>query len=185
MTPVEFIDALLRHFAKRHRSDEESAQWMREMVQSVSGTDPKVLARAYVLTLDEHTERAFPLPAQLKGFIQRAADLVYPEHVQHALKSETPDWLLRAEKAERLMAGKEMTLQAIEEGWVLGLREHVARFGQMPTAGQVHRIRQHMDLVARSAAGMVNLGVMHDELVRLAGLMLVRQERIANRLGAP
>ena len=182
MTPVEFIDALLRHFAKRHRSEEESAEWMREMVRSVTGTDPKVLARAYVLALDEHTERAFPLPAQIKGWIARSADLTYPDHVQHVSKSDTPEWQLRAEKAERMMVGRDLTREAIEQGWVLGLREHVARFGQMPNAGQIHHIRQQMDFVARSAAGTIKLGVMHDELVGLANRMLERQDRIATRL---
>jgi hypothetical protein len=182
MTPVEFIDALLRHFAKRHRSEDESAQWMREMVQSVTGTDSRVLATAYVLILDEHDERAFPLPAQIKAWLVRAAEKVYPEHQASLNKAANADWQQRAEQAERMMVGKPITREAIEQGWVLGLREHVAATGQFPMPNQIHRIRQNMEFVARAAAGTVQLGVVHDQLVNLAGRMIERQNRIADRI---
>lgn len=84
MTPLEFIESLQRHYAKRHRSDDESALWMQDILGVVNGSDRKVLRKAYELIRDEHTERAFPLPAQLKKWISRAADIVHPESKSHS-----------------------------------------------------------------------------------------------------
>lgn len=83
MTPMDFIEGLSRHYSKRFENAEKEAAWTREMVEMFRGTDPAVLRRAYELVRDEHDERAFPLPAHLKRFIARAADLVYPEHIAH------------------------------------------------------------------------------------------------------
>lgn len=79
MTPAEFIESLLRHYGKRLDSPEKQALWLKEMVQSVAGTDPRLLRRAFELIRDEYEERAFPLPATLKKFISRAGEQVYPE----------------------------------------------------------------------------------------------------------
>lgn len=79
MTPIEFIESLQRHYSKRHRDDDEAALWMQDILSVVNGADSKVLRKAYELIRDEHEERAFPLPAQLKKWISRAADIVHPE----------------------------------------------------------------------------------------------------------
>jgi len=83
MQPAEFIENLGRHYSKRHETEAKQIAWTREMVEMFKGTDPLVLAKAYDLVRDEHEERAFPLPATLKRFIGRAADLVYPEHMAY------------------------------------------------------------------------------------------------------
>lgn len=98
MTPVDFIDALLRHYAKRHRSDDDAAQWTREMVQLVGGTDSQVLARAYVLIRDEHEERAFPLPAHIRKSLDAAAEQVYPERITDQQQKNYP-WSNRSLRA--------------------------------------------------------------------------------------
>ena len=81
MQPAEFIENLGRHYSKRHETEAKQIAWTREMIEMFKGTDPIVLAKAYQLIRDEHEERAFPLPATLKRFIARAADLAYPEHM--------------------------------------------------------------------------------------------------------
>lgn len=79
MTPLEFVESLQRHYAKRHRNDDEGALWMQDILAVVNNTEAKVLRKAYELIRDEHDERAFPLPATLRKFITRAADIVHPE----------------------------------------------------------------------------------------------------------
>ena len=79
MSPHEFIESLHRHYAKRHQSDEAEAKWLKEMIAVVSGNDERVMRKAYELIRDEHDERAFPLPATLKKYISRAAEIIYPE----------------------------------------------------------------------------------------------------------
>ena len=79
MTPLEFIQSLQRHYSKRHRDNDDEAMWMRDYLDIVNGTDSKVLRKTYDLVRDEHDERAFPLPAQLKKWISRPADIVHPE----------------------------------------------------------------------------------------------------------
>lgn len=74
MTPGEFIDGLLGHFGKRHVSADAERLWMRDIFRCVDGCDRRVLARAYDIALAEHDERAFPLPAQLRAWITRAAN---------------------------------------------------------------------------------------------------------------
>jgi len=83
MQPAEFIENLGRHYSKRHETEAKQIAWTREMIEMFKGTDPLVLAKTYELIRDEHEERAFPLPATIKRFIGRAADLVYPEHLAH------------------------------------------------------------------------------------------------------
>lgn len=79
MSPHEFIESLHRHYSKRHQSDEAEAKWLKEMIAVVSGNDERVMRKAYELIRDEHDERAFPLPATLKKYISRAAEIIYPE----------------------------------------------------------------------------------------------------------
>jgi hypothetical protein len=80
MSPEQFLDDLLVHFGKRHASERAAEVWTRDMLGLVRGTDPRVLAAAYRLVVAEHDERAFPLPAQLRAFVSRACEQVYPEH---------------------------------------------------------------------------------------------------------
>lgn len=80
MTPTEFIEALSRHYSKRHASEQAEDLWIADMVAIVSHTDRRVLARAYQLIRDEHEERAFPLPATILKFTTRAAEQLYPEN---------------------------------------------------------------------------------------------------------
>lgn len=80
MQPDEFIEGLHRHYAKRHNSPAEQALWIKEMIAVVSGNEDRVMRKAYELIRDEHDERAFPLPATLKRYISRAAEIIYPEH---------------------------------------------------------------------------------------------------------
>lgn len=83
MTPQAFLDSLLVHYAKRHASPEAEDIWMRDMMRVVQNADRTVLGRAYTLVCEEHTERAFPLPAQLRAWIARAAELVDFDRRQH------------------------------------------------------------------------------------------------------
>jgi hypothetical protein len=92
MKPNEFIDSLLRHYAKRHQSEAHEAAWLKEMVECAKNTHPRVLRRAYETILNEWDERAFPLPAELKKFIARAAEQIYPEgRGAHGQPSDKPN----------------------------------------------------------------------------------------------
>lgn len=99
MTPTDFIERLLRHYAKRHQGDAAEAMWFKEMVSIVDGTDRKVLQRTYELIRDEHDERAFPLPATIRKFIGRASEQLYPDaaatrghgYVHHGPSKRAPD----------------------------------------------------------------------------------------------
>lgn len=84
MDATEFIERLTRHYAKRHDSVEKQIAWTREMIECVSGIDKRLLDKAFELIRDEHEERAFPLPATLKRYIGRAAEVVYPEGQRQA-----------------------------------------------------------------------------------------------------
>lgn len=79
MTPVELIESLGRHYAKRHESVQAQSLWLTEMVAIAKGADPRVIQRAYEMIRDDHDERAFPLPATIKKYLMRAAEAVYPE----------------------------------------------------------------------------------------------------------
>jgi hypothetical protein len=79
MTPREFIERLSRHYSKRHESDHAQTLWLQDMMGVIQGAEPKVLDQAFQLVRDEYDERAFPLPATLRKFIARAADIVHPE----------------------------------------------------------------------------------------------------------
>lgn len=101
MTPAEFIERLTRHYAKRHDNDHARALWVREMVDSLKGTDPAVLDKAYDLVRDEYEERAFPLVATLKKFIARAAEIIYRDDNRGTTNSyrgpsmrapDSPEW---------------------------------------------------------------------------------------------
>lgn len=80
MQPFEFIDNLCRHYSKRHETEARQIAWTREMIDCVKGNDPAVMQRAYEMIRDEYEQRAFPLPAELKKFITRAAEQLYPDH---------------------------------------------------------------------------------------------------------
>jgi len=79
MTPESFLEGLLVHFGKRHVDDRAEQIWTRDMLGAIRGTDPRVLAKAYTMVVSEHEERAFPLPAVLRRYIERACETVYPE----------------------------------------------------------------------------------------------------------
>lgn len=104
MSPDEFIAALARHYSKRHDNAESHAAWLKEMIDIFRGTDSVVLAKAYELIRDEHEERAFPLPATLKRFIGRAADLAYPDHVAWKPLTGAPHVAPDPESVQRVRA---------------------------------------------------------------------------------
>lgn len=79
MQPVEFIERLSRHYSKRHASPAGEEAWVKEMISVITGTDTKVLDRAYEIIRDEHEERAFPLPATLKKAIAKAGEQLFPD----------------------------------------------------------------------------------------------------------
>lgn len=85
MTPQEFIERLARHYGKRHASEKAQQEWLEDVAAVLKNTDQKVLRKAYEIIRDEYDERSFPVPATLRKFITRAADIVHPES-----KAKTP-----------------------------------------------------------------------------------------------
>lgn len=79
MRPLEFVQKLQTHYSKRHANEAAEKIWLDDMMKTLQNTDKVVLDEAYEMIVQEHTERAFPLPAQLRKFISRAADIVHPE----------------------------------------------------------------------------------------------------------
>lgn len=84
MSPAEFIEALSRHYGKRHESPGAAMAWLKEMVDSVKHTDHQVLAETYRMIREQYEERAFPLPATLRKYTERAAQIIHPEHKTQA-----------------------------------------------------------------------------------------------------
>lgn len=101
MTPEEFIDDLSVHFGKRHADERAERVWIRDMVAVVKRTDSKVLERAYEMVLAQHDERAFPLPAVLRRFIERAAAELNPPPEHRVLQPENDPVLSADELARR------------------------------------------------------------------------------------
>lgn len=183
MTPVEFIDSLCRHFAKRHESEHARMGWLREMVGVVHGTDSRVLAKAYELIRDGHEERAFPLPATLKRHLAHAAEIVYPErHTGGPSQPDQRDWTTRTAHAERLMAETDLGQQAARDGWANGMREFIAARGRLPHEHEIGRLVDNAVFVDRCATGHVDLGIAHDGLVILARRLVDRRNAIAARV---
>lgn len=112
MSPEQFIDDLLVHYGKRHASERAAEVWTRDMLGVLRGTDARVLAAAYRLVVMEHDERAFPLPAQLRAYISRACEQVYPEHRRTVDVPDLPP--PSPEARERARALREMAIAAIK-----------------------------------------------------------------------
>lgn len=112
MTTENFLEGLLVHFGKRHVDERAQIIWTRDVLGSIRGTDPAVLSKAYTLIVSEHEERAFPLPAVLKKFITRAAEIVYPEHIKEF--ERIPDVAPPSPEArERVRRMREIAVAAI------------------------------------------------------------------------
>jgi hypothetical protein len=79
MRSFEFISKLLTHYSKRHASEAAEKAWFDDMMKVLEGTSPAVLDEAYDLIVEQYDERAFPLPATLRKYIARAADILHPE----------------------------------------------------------------------------------------------------------
>jgi hypothetical protein len=79
MRPFEFITKLQTHYSKRHASEATEKIWLDDMMKVLENTAHDVLDEAYDLIVEQHTERAFPLPAQLRKYIATAAEILHPE----------------------------------------------------------------------------------------------------------
>lgn len=182
MQPTEFIEALSRHFSKRHESDKAKMDWLREMVAIVKGIDSKVLDKAYELIRDGHEERAFPLPATLKRFTAQAAEIVYPERHGSAERDAVADWMARTGNAERLMMQTELGQQAARDGWANGMREFICAHGRLPHEHEIGRLIENAIFIDRCATGEMDLGIAHKGLVKLAQKLIDRRNAIAHRV---
>ena len=106
MKASEFIGRLSRHYGKRHASDQDMMEWYTDIEATIGRTDANVLQRAFELIRDEWEERSFPLPAQLRKFIDRAAQQLHPElpgehHGAHrSLRArDTPEQIRQCDEA--------------------------------------------------------------------------------------
>jgi hypothetical protein len=181
MQPAEFIDALSRHYGKRHNTPDEQGLWLKEMIGIVKGIDHRVLAKAYELIRDNHEERAFPLPATIRRYAIQAAEIVYPERMPHQ-EADAGDWNQRAEAAEKAMSTSPMGIAACHEGWANGLREFLVAKRRFPHRHEIQELRENAAFIDRCSTGDTDLGIMHKGLVQLAGKMIERRHAIADRV---
>jgi hypothetical protein len=99
---------------------------------------------------------------------------------QHAAPAE--DWQTRTSDAERFMASTDMGIASAREGWANGMREFVVAHRRLPQPHEVHEIKRNADFIDRCAAGIIDMGVLHNELKDLAGRMIDRRNAIADRV---
>lgn len=182
MQPAEFIDALSRHYGKRHNTPDEQGLWLKEMIGIVKAIDHRVLAKAYELIRDNHEERAFPLPATIRRYAIQAAEIVYPERVGNDDRDPVGDWNQRNQAAEHAMRNSPMGIAACHEGWANGLREFLVVKRRFPQSHEVQEIRANAEFIDRCASGMIDMGIVHTALLGLAGKIIDRRNAIADRV---
>jgi hypothetical protein len=73
---------------------------------------------------------------------------------------------------------RDMVQRACQEGWIVGLVDFVRDEHRLPYPEDRTELRQAANVVALSAAGETNLGIMHGPLVKLAQAMMARREKL-------
>jgi len=76
VTVTEFISTLQVHFPTRHDTPQQSAAWIKSMVDALRGTAPDVLQSACYHIVMTRKLRSFPLPSECREACQLAAERI-------------------------------------------------------------------------------------------------------------
>lgn len=110
------------------------------------------------------------------------------DHAQERLRpkrasvSVIDDWHRKARNAEALMMNSEVGQQAAQDGWANGCREFIMRHGRLPKEYETGHLISNARFVDQCAAGEVNMGLLHNVLMGLAGGIVQRRHQIAYRV---
>lgn len=97
-------------------------------------------------------------------------------------QSVEADYFARANAAERAMMDSQIGHAAAREGWANGLRDFIMEKRRLPHDHEIHRLKENAEFIDRCAAGTINMGIIHDQLQKLAQKMVDRRHAIADRV---
>lgn len=146
--------------------------------RQLAGFADKVLTKAF----DEVTSKFFPskrLPWPPPAAFRKAAERITAD--DNSRRAATAKPINNEAAADRAMT-TDLAREAARDGWVLGLRNFVVRTGDLPRAGQIGKIVADMRYLERCAAGEINMGKQHRDLMLLAQSMVEKNHALASKV---
>ena len=176
--PNQFFKRLLSIYGPPKTSDQQG--FIAEYIKALGGFSPEVLERACNQIIRENQYKSWPTISEcLKAasIAKRDGDLIEAKQAQEKRPKSKPA-LLDYEIRGILGRDRDMVQRACQEGWIVGLVDFVRDEHRLPYPEDRTELRQAANVVALSAAGETNLGIMHGPLVKLAQAMMARREKL-------
>lgn len=167
-----FIDRMMLVYGEPDSDDPKA--FMGEYARMLKGYSESVLNDALDRLLRTRKFKTWPTIAECVG----AAEDVTAARAAANRKPDRPTDFTR--EAEDVLKS-DLGAKAAHEGWVLGLYDHVQRYGRKPTHQEVHELMDSAKYVDKCAAGVVDMGVAHAALLKLSRNILIRREELARR----
>lgn len=160
---------------------ENPQKFMSEYARMLRGFSTAALERGRDIVLRTHKGPArWPKIAECIDACGDAEEALAAQN--KAQKRQEDDWRRSVMNAERLMMTTDLGQEAARDGWALGCREFIMIKKRLPFEHEVHNLKRNAAFVDRCSAGAIDMGVLHNALMPLAGKMVERRHQIADRV---
>lgn len=174
----------------RKDDDGSLAEYYRELSRLVASYSAAEQDKAADMIIRNHKGKSWPdVPALLTACADARKMLEITNHAHKPERLWTQDKSWTEERyvlADDLCRTSPVGAQARREGWLQGLHEFIRAQGRVPTGGEIQRIKDTSDFVARWAYGTPEVGIMKDEVQagyrKLAGTIMDKRKKLEARL---
>jgi hypothetical protein len=180
----KFLTSIGSVWGKRHESEEAGLEWFKNWIFALDRYEAWVLDAAARRIVDERRDDYFPKPAEVH---QVCRVILAEDRNQRPTLSETKAENPHPYKLAGELIQCELGRRAASEGWVLVLRDFIARNGRLPNDGEIKPLMQIRDLFQQRLIDCIdgNGGMFGAPLAKLGRSMARREFEISQRvLGA-
>jgi len=181
----KFLTIVGSVWGKRHDSEEASLEWFKSWIFALDKYEPWVLDAAARRIVDERKDDYFPKPAEVH---QVCRTILVEDKQQKPTLSVTADQIPNPYKLASELIQCELGRRAAREGWVLTLRDFVARNGRLPQGDiEIKKLIKIRDQFQQNLIDCIdgNGGLLGGPLAKLGRSMAKKEYDLAQRvLGA-
>ena len=180
---VQKILTRLGNIWPKRIDDETLGEWLTDWESALKQFDPWVIDAAATRIVHDRTSDRFPLPADVRRVcFQVLAEDRASKPTFNATQPSRDPYALAAELIQ-----SDLGRRAAREGWVLTLRDFIAREGRLPGESEIRKligIRDKFLVNLRDCIGG-NGGLFGGPLSKLGRSMARREHEIAQRVLGP
>ena len=151
----------------------------KEYQRALGGYSTEALERAANWLFENHKYKSWPSIAEAVKAVKtahRELELLKLKPARKATRKPLEEF--QVERMLRSSEGRPLTQRACQEGWIVGLHDYVRDKHRLPSHKAVNKIKGNSEFVLNCSTGRVDMGIMHGGLLKLAGAMVDRRNKL-------